>query len=162
MTHAESIRALRRSGDHEGACALAIELARAASQDAETHFEAACVHDYLGREAQAIPFYRTAITLGLAPEQLRSAYLGLGSTYRTLGQYQLAEQVLREGLSQFEGAAEIRAFLAMTLHNLGQPKQAVEMLLGLLAETSADTHLRKYREAIQFYAQDIERAWPKN
>jgi hypothetical protein len=48
----------------------------------------------------------------------------------------------------------------MTLHNLGQSKRAVELLLTLLAQSSTDVHLQHYREAILFYAQDIERSWP--
>jgi tetratricopeptide (TPR) repeat protein len=97
----------------------------------------------------------------LAPEQLRSAYLGLGSTYRALGQYQAAERTLREGLARFPDARELKTFLAMALHNLGESKRAVELLLSVLAETSADEHVRSYREAILFYAQDIDRSWPQ-
>jgi hypothetical protein len=48
----------------------------------------------------------------------------------------------------------------MALHNLGQAKQAVELLLTVLAESSSDAQIQSYREAILFYAQDIERSWP--
>jgi len=151
---------LRRAGDHEGARSLATELVASATEDFELQYEAACVHDYLGRESEAIPFYLAAISGRLPSEQLRRAYLGLGSTYRALGQYQSAERALREGLARFPDAAELKTFLAVALHNLGRSKQAVELLLTVLADTSADDHLRSYREAILFYAQDIERSWP--
>jgi hypothetical protein len=49
----------------------------------------------------------------------------------------------------------------MTLHNLGQSKAAFERLLTVLAETSSDRDIQAYRRAIVFYAQDIERVWPK-
>lgn len=90
---------------------------------------------------------------------MRGAYLGLGSTFRTLGQYRQAESTLRVGLARFPDAAELKTFLAMTLHNLGQSRQAVELLLTVVADTSADAHVAAYREAIRFYARDIERAW---
>ena len=109
--------------------------------------------------AQAVPFYEAALALGLPPQSLRGAYLGLGSTYRTLGRYEQAEATLREGLAHFADAAELRTFLAMTLHNRGQSRQAVELLLGVVADTSADAHVAAYREAIRFYAQDVERTW---
>lgn len=151
---------LRRAGRHEEARSLAVQLAAQFPADAELHYEAACVHDFLGREAEAVPFYRTALAGSLSAEHLRSAYLGLGSTYRALGQYPAAERTLREGLSRFPEAAELKAFLAMALHNLGQSKQAVELLLTVLAQSSSDAHVQGYREAILFYAQDIERSWP--
>jgi tetratricopeptide (TPR) repeat protein len=157
---AEQVLSLRRAGKHEDACSLAVSLAAQCPDDAELQYQAACVHDFLGREAQAVPFYLAALSGSLSAEHRRSAYLGLGSTYRALGQYAEAERTLREGLTHFSDAAELKTFLAMALHNLGRSKQAVELLLTLLAQSSADTHLQGYREAILYYAQDIERSWP--
>jgi tetratricopeptide (TPR) repeat protein len=159
MSPTEQILSLRRAGKHEEACALSVSLAAQFPEDAELQYQAACVHDFLGREAQAVPFYLAAMSGELSVEHLRSAYLGLGSTYRALGQYPQAERTLREGLARFPDAPEIKAFLAMALHNLGQSKQAVELLLTVLAQSSSDAHIQGYREAILFYAQDIERSW---
>jgi len=159
MDAARRVLEARRSGDLEGARQLALVLVAEHSLDAELQYEAACVHDQLGREAEAVPFYEAALALGLHDEPLRGAYLGLGSTFRTLGQYRQAESTLRVGLARFPDAAELKTFLAMTLHNLGQSRQAVELLLTVVADTSADAHVAAYREAIRFYARDIERAW---
>lgn len=137
-----------------------IELANATPNDAELRYEAACVHDHLGLEAEAVPHYRAAIAGDLAAEKLRSAYLGLGSTYRALGAYRDARETLLEGLSRFPEANELKVFLAMTLHNLGESRQAVESLLRVIASTTGDPAIQAYRRAIEFYAQDIERAWP--
>jgi len=160
MSLTEQVLSLRRAGRHEEACALAVSLAAQFPGDAELQYQAACVHDFLGREAQAVPFYLAAMSGELSIEHLRSAHLGLGSTYRALGQYAEAERTLREGLARFPDAAELTVFLAMALHNLGQSKQAVELLLTVLAQSSSDAHIQDYREAILFYAQDIERSWP--
>jgi len=159
MSPTEQVLSLRRAGKHEEACALAVSLAAQSPGDAELQYQTACVHDFLGREAQAVPFYLAALSGKLSGEHLRSAYLGLGSTYRALGQYPEAERTLREGLVRFPDAAELKTFLAMDLHNLGQSKQAVELLLTVLAQSSSDSHIQGYREAILFYAQDIERSW---
>ena len=129
MSPAEQVLSLRRAGKHEEACALAVSLAVQSPGDTELQYEAACVHDFLGREAQAVPFYLTALRGGLSDEKLRRAYVGLSSTYRVLGQYAAAERTARDGLARFPDAVEMRAFLAMALHNLGQSKHAVEMLL---------------------------------
>jgi tetratricopeptide (TPR) repeat protein len=159
MSPTEQVISLRRAGKHEEACALAVSLAAQFPGDAELQYQAACVHDFLGREAQAVPFYLAAMSGELSVEHLRSAHLGLGSTYRALGQYVEAEHTLREGLARFPDAAELKVFLAMALHNLGQSKHAVELLLTVLAQSSSDAHIQGYREAILFYAQDIERSW---
>ncbi|TCP68322.1 tetratricopeptide repeat protein [Baia soyae] len=46
-------------------------------------------HDVLCLESEAIPYYERAIELGLSKEDdLEGALLGLGSTYRVLGQYE--------------------------------------------------------------------------
>ena len=153
-------RALRAAGKHTEARDVLIALAANDKTSAEVQFEAACAHDYLGEEAAAVPYYRAAIEGGLTGEQLRSAFLGLGSTYRTLGQFAEAEVTLRKGLERFPEANEIKVFLAMVLHNLGHSKLAIESLLALLAQTSNDSHIRAYQRAICFYAQDVECTWP--
>ena len=159
MEAALRVREARRSGDLEGARQLALVLVAEHPGDAELQYEAACVHDQLGREAEAVPFYEAALKLGLSLESQRGAYLGLGSTLRTLGQYRQAEATLQAGLAHYPDAAELKTFLAMTLYNLGQSRQAVELLLTVVADTSADAHVAAYREAIRFYARDIERIW---
>jgi tetratricopeptide (TPR) repeat protein len=159
MEAALRVREARRSGDLEGARQLALVLVAEHPGDAELQYEAACVHDQLGREAEAVPFYEAALKLGLPLESQRGAYLGLGSTLRTLGQYRQAEATLQAGLAHYPDAAELKTFLAMTLYNLGQSRQAVELLLTVVADTSADAHVAAYREAIRFYARDIERIW---
>jgi tetratricopeptide (TPR) repeat protein len=160
MSPTEQILSLRRAGKHEEARTLAISLGAQFPLDAELQYQAACVHDFLGREAEAVPFYLSALSGTLSTEHLRSAYLGLGSTYRALGQYPAAERTLPDGRARFPDAVELNVFLAMALHNLGQSKQAVELLLSVLAQSSADAHVQRLREAILFYAQDIEKSWP--
>lgn len=155
----DAAKRLRTEGRHEEAQAILLRLARAHPEDAEIQYAAACVHDYLGHEADAVPFYIAAIAGGLLGDDLRGAYLGLGSTYRTLGRYADAEAALREGLRRFPDANELKVFLAMVEYNLGRARSAVEALLRLVAETSADENIRAYREAIAFYAGDIDRVW---
>lgn len=155
----ESARALRTANRHAEARALLVELAGRWPNDALLQFEAACVHDHLGEEAQAVPYYLAALAGSLPPAMRRSAFVGLGSTYRTLGRYRDAERTLQEGLREFQDAADIRVFLAMVQHNLGRSKEAVESLLVLLARTSSDEEIKSYARAIEFYAEDIDRVW---
>ncbi|MGF6533906.1 tetratricopeptide (TPR) repeat protein [Paraburkholderia sp. GAS206C] len=153
------LRKMRQGGEHEKARELAVQLAADRPNDAQLQFETACVHDYLGREAEAVPFYLAAIKGNLDKPFLRQAFLGLGSTYRVLGQYVEAKQALLDGLSRFPHANELKVFLAMTLHNLGEAKESVELLLKVVAKTSDDKAVRSYRKAIAFYAADIDKTW---
>ncbi|MEZ6932602.1 tetratricopeptide repeat protein [Aeromonas sp. S16(2024)] len=128
-------------------------------QHAELHYEVASLHDMQGREAQAIPLYQKAITLGLGEASLRGAWLGLGSSYRCTGQYTEALAAFDQGLARFPDAAEFRVFRAMTSYNLGHHKEGMETLLAVLAETTADPALVPYRRAIALYAEDLDRRW---
>ncbi len=154
------LQSLRQQGRHEQGRILAVEIAGASPEDALVQYEAACVHDYLGLEAEAVPYYVRAIELGLPAEELRGAYLGLGSTYRVLGRYKQAIATLEKGLATFLGGREFIVFKAMAEHNAGRSKQAVEALLRVIAETSSDAQVQKFRRAIMLYAEDVERTSP--
>ena len=160
MMDVQAIRSLRREGQHEEARILAARLAAASPQDALVQYEAACVHDYLGLESEAVPYYVRAIAAGLPGDLLRSAYVGLGSTYRVLGRFHESLGVLDQGLADFPQAREIIVFRAMTLHNQGRGKQAVEALLRVVAETADDPDIQEYSRAIDQYSQDVERTGP--
>ncbi|USV57029.1 tetratricopeptide repeat protein [Aeromonas encheleia] len=128
-------------------------------QHAELHYEVACLHDTLGRETQAIPLYQKAIALGLSEASLRGAWLGLGSSYRSTGQYTEALAAFEQGLARFPDAAEFRVFRAMACYNLGHHKEGMESLLAVLAATTTDPDLTPYRRAIALYAEDLDRRW---
>jgi tetratricopeptide (TPR) repeat protein len=159
MQSASRIRAVRAAGDHDGALRLALELVQAQPTDAELQYELACLNDYLGQEAAAVRHYNAAIAAGLSGDLLRSAYLGLGSTYRALGAYAEALTVLDDGVRQFPDALELRVFRAMALYNAGRAKEAVEVLLRVVAQATSDADVSSYRRAIELYAEDIERKW---
>lgn len=159
MPGADRIRALRAAGEHDAALRLALELLCATPADAGLQYEVACLHDYLGQEAAAVGHYTAAIAAGLSGDRLRSAYLGLGSTYRALGAYTEALGTLDEGVRRYPDALELRVFRAMALYNAGRAKEAVETLLRVIAQATSDAELASYREAIELYAQDIDRKW---
>ena len=158
--NASTIRELCASGRHDDALHLAKALALSNPTDAEIQFEAACVHDFLGAEREAVPYYRAALAGPLDADRRLQALVGLGSTYRTLGRYAEAQEVLLRAVSEFPAAHEAKVFLAMVRHNLGLHKAAVELLLGVIVETSGDAGVNGYRRAIEFYAQDVDKTWP--
>ena len=150
---------LRAKDRHEEACQLLVQLAAEFPTNPVVQYKTACVYDFLGREREAIPYYHAAIENDLPETDLRGAYLGLGSTYRTLGQYAESKKILLEGLSRFPNANEMKVFFAMTLYNLGENHEAVSSLLKLVTETSSDEKIRDYERAILFYADDLNKKW---
>ncbi|MGW2178211.1 tetratricopeptide repeat protein [Streptomyces sp. NPDC001732] len=147
---------LRAEGHQEEARQRLLSLSAAFPADAEVAYQTAWAHDVLGLEAEAVPFYESSLAgTGLSEEDHRGALLGLGSTYRVLGRYEEAVELLRGGLARFPDDGALRTFLAMALFNTGEHHEAVRLLLELLAASSDDPYVRRYRAAIEHYAQDL-------
>ncbi|KAI7246725.1 hypothetical protein KC345_g12035 [Hortaea werneckii] len=161
LTHTlEAAVALRASGQAEEAREILLQLLPGDRRNAVLHYQLAWTHDVLGLEREAVTYYEQSLVLGLSDEEQKAgAMLGLGSTYRTLGQYSRSQRVLEQGVQEFPQRAEFKAFLAMTLHNLGAHSEAMELLLKLLADTSADTGIQSYSKAIKFYSDKLEQIW---
>ncbi|AIQ63521.1 hypothetical protein PSTEL_10950 [Paenibacillus stellifer] len=135
---------------------------RALGQDhlyAELLYQIAWCHDVLGLEHQAVPYYEGSLSAGLADHLRPGAFLGLGSTYRTLGEYEKAKCLFEHAAAEHPAHRELRVFYAMTLYNLGEHEQAMSILLHLLAGTSADPGIAEYAKAIAFYADNLDRIW---
>jgi tetratricopeptide (TPR) repeat protein len=150
---------LRQEGRVEESRELLLKLVAAHPGDPVVNYQCAWSHDTLGLEREAVPFYERAIAGGLAGADLAGALLGLGSTYRCLGEYQQAIDTLRRGIAAFPGNRSFEVFLAMALYNVGQHAEAIERLLRALAETSADDSIRGYKRAILFYADKLDETW---
>ncbi|HEU5087783.1 MAG TPA: tetratricopeptide repeat protein [Roseiflexaceae bacterium] len=117
-SHIDTLELLHIGSAGEAARRHLLLLADRHPHDAAVQYATARAHDRLGFDRDAVPFYLAAIQAGLGGDDLRGAYLGLGSAYRALGLYHESADALREGLEHFPDATELRVFLAMTLYNL--------------------------------------------
>ena len=113
----------------------------------------------MGRERESISFYVRAIEQGLSESDLEGALLGLGSTYRGLGEYQQAEETLRRGVREFPHNRALQTFLAMALYNTQQYKEAMELVLTNLMETTSDEHLQYFKRPLVYYASHLDETW---
>jgi tetratricopeptide (TPR) repeat protein len=152
----ETGRARQDQAVLEQARTLLLELAAAYPDDAEIIFQTAIVHDNMGLEREATPFYTRALAQGLSGPDLERCYLGLGSTYRGLGEYQLAEETLRRGVSEFPQHRALQIFLAMTLYNTRQHREAMEIVLTNLLETTSDQTIAYYKRPLAYYATHLD------
>jgi tetratricopeptide (TPR) repeat protein len=145
--------------EYEEAKVMLEKLVQQSPEDPEVQFYLASANDSLGFETRAIPYYRSAIENGIQGEKLEAAFIQLGSSYRCIGEYQYAKDVLSTGMEQFPNNPALKAFYAMTLYNLGEHKESVTLLIKTLITSSDDEWLKKYEVALKFYSEDIDGVW---
>ena len=127
--------------------------------DAFINYQCAWSFDVLGEESKAIPFYERAIKQGLSGKDLEGAILGLGSTYRTLGEYEKSTTIFAKGIELFPTNRAIQVFYSMTLYNVNEHKKAMEILLKCLIDTTTDSEILNYKKAIHFYSDKLDEIW---
>ena len=150
---------LREQGNLREAQEILVRLVDANPDDALLNYHCAWSCDALGLEHEAVPYYVRALHLGLPDEEQQGAILGLGSTYRVLGMYEDSRDILQQGVETFPDNHALMVFYAMTLYNLRLYDKAMEHTLMVLAETSGDHRIHRYRRAIEFYADKLDEKW---
>ena len=148
---------LREAGDRAALLALAARH----PDDPAVAYQTAWLHDRLGLEAEAVPFYEAALAPaegpgGLSSEDRLGAHTGLASTYRVLGRYADALAAFDRALAEYPGDPALTAFRAIALHNLGRSAEAVTDLLTFLTRTSSAPSIARYRPAIEHYAAHLD------
>lgn len=122
------------------------------STDPDALYEWASVHDFLGREAEAIPLYRAALEAGLSGNREPQAVIQLASSLRNVGEPQAAIDLLDGRPQDAVTGSAGQAFLVLALYDAGQPRAALQVALRSLAPT-----LPLYRGAILSYADELTR-----
>lgn len=150
---------LRESDHHEEARRLLLELHAEFPEDPQVNYQCAWIHDLMGLEREAIPFYEKAVQTGLSGDELKSALLGMGSTYRCIGEYQKSIETFHQALIRFPDSPEFKVFLGMAYYNIGEHSKAMELLLNTLVDTSSDEDLLRYQRAIRFYSDKLDQIW---
>lgn len=149
---------LRKSNKPEEAIAILRKLLEAHPNDPDINYQMAWTCDFMGKETEAVPFYERAIANGLKNDRA-GAILGLGSTYRCLGEYEKSLKVFDLGLREFPEDKPLKVFRALTLYNLGRADESVgELLIQLLDTTNSDT-IKSYDKALRFYSDKLNETW---
>ncbi len=150
---------LRKAGKFKESNLFFKNLAIENPDDAVVQYQCAWSFDLLEKETEAINHYERAIALGLPEEDLREALLGLGSTYRSIGEYERSKQIFEKGISLFDDNS-LKVFYAMTLYNSGDHAQSMEILLNIIADTAKDESIQAYKKAIKFYSGRLNEVFP--
>ncbi|MFS0780555.1 tetratricopeptide repeat protein [Bacillus sp. 1P06AnD] len=150
---------LRDRGCLEQANERLIELAELHKEDALIHYHCAWSFDALGRETEAISHYVKAIESDLQGDELKGAYIGLGSTYRSVGMYDLAIQTFEKGLEVFPANPALTIFYSMALYNIGRHEKAMELLLNGIVDHTKNEEIKSFERAIRFYSTQLNTIW---
>ncbi|TDE88824.1 tetratricopeptide repeat protein [Occultella glacieicola] len=116
-------------------------------------FELAGAYDFAGQEDRAEAPYRRALSGGLDPEHHQQAVIQLASTLRNLGRATEAADLLWAELDSTlvaPYAASARAFLALTLLDLGDDRRAAVVALEGLRDS-----LSEYAGPVGRYLDDV-------
>lgn len=149
----------RKDNKPDEAIIILLELLKTNPNDPTINYQMAWTCDFMGKESEAVPFYEKAISNGLSGDDRKGAMLGLGSTYRCLGEYQKSLKVFDQAINEFEGDRSLRVFRALTLHNLGKSEDAVGQLLIQLLDTTSDHSIKAYDKALRFYSDKLSEKW---
>lgn len=150
---------LRNEGRHKESNKILLQLVKSFPEDPIVQYQCAWSFDIVGEESKAVSHYEKAIALGLAGYELEGALLGLGSTYRTLGEYDKSKNTFQKAVALFPNNKAIQVFYSMTLYNLKDHRNAMEMLLKCLIETTSDKEIVNYERAITFYSDKLDEVW---
>ncbi|AKP78600.1 type IV pilus biogenesis/stability protein PilW [Priestia megaterium Q3] len=152
--------ALRKNGNHKESNELLSKLVKEFPDNALYNYQCAWSFDVLGEEEKAVPFYENAIKIGLpSKEDMEGAVLGLGSTYRALGEYEKSKDIFLKGIELFPDNHVIKVFYSMTLYNLKEHSKAMELILKCLLNTTSDNEILSYKKALNFYSDKLDQTW---
>ncbi len=156
MDAIEAARDLRRADELEASQARLLELLADYPDHPLVLFEVGGSYDVMGEEEMAIPYYRRAIDAGLEGRDLQECLVCLGSTLRVAGEHDEAVEVLERAVDDFPENNSSRAFLALAHYSNGDPDLAVTTLLSLLLETTQDSDILAYADALEYYRDNLD------
>lgn len=146
---------LREQCRAEEARAILVPLAARHPDDWEVQYQTAWVHDYLGLEDAAVPYYERALALGIPEPDREGLVLGLGSTYRNVGRIADSLRLLEHGVATYPENAALRCFLALAQHSHGDHAVALATLLDVVLDTSTAPSVERYRRALTSYRDEL-------
>lgn len=154
----EKVIQFRKENKPEKALDLLNELLKTYPENPDVNYQMAWTCDFMGKESDAVQYYEKAISNGLI-ENLSGAMLGLGSTYRCLGEYEKSLNLFDRAVREFPENRALKIFRALTLYNLGKAEESVSQLLLQLLDTTSDTSIKSYEKALRFYSDKLNETW---
>jgi tetratricopeptide (TPR) repeat protein len=150
---------LRQADELEESQELLLALLEEYPDDPQVLFEVGGAFDIMGFESEAIPYYQQAIDAGLEGAELHECLICLGSSYRNVGEFDQAVEVLESATDRYPENKSSRAFLALAYYSDEQYEDAVRVLMDLLLETTDDDDILAYADTLDFYKDNLDEVW---
>lgn len=126
-----------------------------APDDGEAAFDYASALDAAGREADAIPIYRRALSCDLLEQTRYRTTVQLGSSLRVVGDTHEAVAVHQDAVRRWPQGTANRLFLALALLEAGRAAEAVSHALTVSLSGDTDSDISYYRRALTAYADQL-------
>jgi tetratricopeptide (TPR) repeat protein len=150
---------LRQADELEASQAVLLELLEEHPDNPLVLFEVGGSFDVLGEEREAIPYYHRAIDAGLEGASLQECMVCLGSSYRLVGEFEKAAEVLEDAVEKFPDDNSSRVFLALAYYSDSREDEAVSTLLDVLLKTTQDENIRLYADVLDYYKDNLDEVW---
>lgn len=107
--------------------------------------------DRKGKEAEAIEYYRLALKAGgLSDAQLHGALIGISSSYRNVGKFNLSVKYISQALKLYPNDPRIILFASLSYHSVAKPHLATKLLANYLMEQEK-TAIGGYIKPLKYY-----------
>jgi tetratricopeptide (TPR) repeat protein len=150
---------LRQADELDKSQGVLMQLLEEFPDDPLVLFEVGGSYDVMGEEKQAIPYYRRAIEAGLVGDDLQECLVCLGSSYRIIGEFEDAINVLQDAIDRFPDNFSGQVFLALAYYSDGQEDEAVSTLLDVLLKTTQDENILAYADVLDYYKDNLDEMW---
>ncbi len=124
-------------------------------RDARIAYEYAGAYDSAGEEDRAVTIYQDALDAGLREPYRHRAQLQLASSLRNLGRVEEAVAIVDDVTARHPESLGAAAFSALVHHDAGDPTGALRGLLGVVAATSSDPDVARYRRSLTAYGEQL-------
>jgi tetratricopeptide (TPR) repeat protein len=158
----EKARAFRRDDELEESQELLLELLEEYPDDPLVLFELGGAYDVMGLEIEAIPYYERAIDQGLEGPELLECYICLGLNHRAIGEFEDAVEILENATSQYPEDNSAKTFLALAYYSNEQYAESVQLLVGLLVQTTDDEQITAYADTLDYYKDNLDEVWEED
>lgn len=155
VARVDEARSLRRRDELETSQDMLLDLLDQYPDHPLVLFEVGGSFDVLGEEEEAIPYYRRALSEGLAGDDRQECLVCLGSSLRVIGETEEAVEVLRQATEEFPDRPSAGIFLGLALLDNGDENEAVAALLDIILRTTNNADIQSYAGTIEYYRDEL-------
>ncbi len=142
--------AFMKNGNEQACLALLSNLCVQVPGNSDAWLKYALALDHFSKEEEAIPVYRKSMEIGLDYESERTALICLASSYRNIGQLDLATETIVRTLKKYPDNIAAECFYSLILADAGRSRKAVQLLGRALLKSLEPAAFEGFKGALDF------------